>query len=125
VKVIVKTFSSHRVSVAGEVTDPGVQPLLSGLTLSQAIHHAGGFLKTADRRQVVVIRHHADGQPTGHIVDLKQVEEGDDPGQDIALHPLDQVWVPKSDVAKVNVMVEQYLKNNIPVNSFGLGITPF
>jgi protein involved in polysaccharide export with SLBB domain len=53
VKVIVKSFTKQRVSVAGEVTTPGEQPLLDGLTLSQAINHAGGFLKTANRSQVV------------------------------------------------------------------------
>jgi protein involved in polysaccharide export with SLBB domain len=125
VNVIVESFSTHRVSVAGEVTEPGVQPLLHGMTLSQAIHHAGGFLKTARRSQVVVIRRHADGQVTGHAVDLTELEDDGHPEHDVALQPLDQVYVPKSRIANVNVLVEQYLKNNIPVNSFGLGITPF
>lgn len=125
VKVIVKTFTKQRVSIAGEVTTPGVQPLLDGLTLSQAIHHAGGFLKTANRSQVVVIRRYASGQVEGHTVDLSHVEGGDRPGDDVVLQPLDQVFVPKTQIANVNVWVEQYIKNNIPINSLGLGLTPF
>jgi len=125
VRVIVKSFTAHRVSIAGEVGDPGIQPLLHGLTLSQAIHHAGGFLKTANRDQVVVLRRHADGTVTGHIIDLKAVEAGERPQDDIALRPLDQVYVPRSEIANVNVVVEQYIRNNIPVNSLGVGITPF
>jgi protein involved in polysaccharide export with SLBB domain len=125
VKVSVKTFTKHRISVAGEVTDPGVQPYLHGLTLSQAIHHAGGFLKTANRQQVVVIRRHADGHITGHTVDLESVEAKAAPEGDVALQPLDQIFVPKSAIANVNVLVEQYIRNNVPVNSLGIGITPF
>ncbi len=125
VKVSVKSFTKHRISVAGEVGEPGVQPYLDGLTLSQAIHHAGGFLKTANREQVVVIRRHADGRITGHTVDLEPVETKAAPEGDVALQPLDQIYVPKSAIANVNVLVEQYIRNNVPVNSLGIGITPF
>jgi protein involved in polysaccharide export with SLBB domain len=125
VKVGVKSFTSQRISIAGEVTTPGVQPLLHGLTLSQAIHHAGGFLKTANREQVVVIRHHQDGSVTGHAVDLEAMEVGEKPEQDVTLQALDQVFVPKTQIANINVLVEQYIRNNIPVNSLGIGITPF
>lgn len=125
VTVAVKTFTTQRVSVAGEVTDPGIQPLLHGLTLSQAIHHAGGFLKSANRGQVIVIRRHADGTVSGHAVDLEPVENGLDPSGDATLQALDQIYVPRSQIASINVVVEQYIRNNIPVNSLGIGITPF
>ncbi|MDX2169482.1 MAG: polysaccharide biosynthesis/export family protein [Deltaproteobacteria bacterium] len=125
VKVGVKSFTSQRVSVAGEVETPGVQPLLHGLTLSQAIHHAGGFLKTANRAQVVVIRHHRDGHVSGHAVDLALMEVGVHPEADVPLQALDQIYVPKTAIANVNTLVEQYIRNNVPVNSLGIGITPF
>lgn len=125
VKVGVKSFTTQRVSVAGEVETPGVQPLLHGLTLSQAIHHAGGFLKTANRGQVVIIRRHRDGRVTGHAVDLALMEVGVDPAADVRLQALDQVYVPKTAIANVNTLVEQYIRNNVPVNSLGIGITPF
>ena len=41
------------------------------------------------------------------------------------LQALDQIYVPKSQIANINVVVEQYIRNNIPVNSLGVGITPF
>jgi polysaccharide biosynthesis/export protein len=125
VKVIVKTFTRHRVWVAGEVTTPGVQPLPDGLTLSQAIDQAGGFLKTANRGQVVVIRRDPSGQVEGYTVDLSHVEGGDRPQDDVALQPLDQVFVPRSQIANVNVWVEQWIRNNLPINSLGLGLTAF
>ena len=125
VTVTVRTFTKQRVSVAGEVTDPGIQPLLHGLTLSQAIHHAGGFLKSAHRGQVIVIRRHADGTVSGHAVDLEGVENGHAPGDDVPLQALDQVYVPRSQIASVNLLVEMYIRNNVPVNSLGIGLTPF
>jgi protein involved in polysaccharide export with SLBB domain len=125
VTVIVKTFTKQRVTVAGEVTTPGAQPLTDGLTLSQAIHQAGGFLKSANRSQVIVIRRQPDGQAEGHSVDLSHVEAGDRPQDDVALQPLDQVFVPRSQIANVNVWVEQWIRNNLPINSLGLGLTAF
>ena len=125
VTVGVKTFTKHRVTVAGEVTTPGIQPLLHDMTLSQAIQHAGGFLKTANRGQVIIIRHHSDGTVSGHAVDLEEVESGNHPIDDVQLQALDQIYVPKTQIANINVVVEQYIRNNIPVNSLGIGITPF
>ncbi len=125
VKVTVKTFTKQRVSVAGEVDQPGIQPYLDGLTLSQAIHHSGGFLKTANRGQVVVIRRDPDGRVAGYTVDLEAVESGQGPHDDVALQPLDQIFVPRSQIANVNLLVEQYIRNNVPVNSLGIGLTPF
>jgi len=125
VAVGVKKFTSHRVSVAGEVEEPKVLPLDHGLTLLQAIHHAGGFLKSANRGQVVLIRHHRDGHVTGHTVDLDKTEVGMTPEHDVRLQPLDQIYVPRSQIANINVVVEQYIRNNVPVNSLGIGITPF
>jgi hypothetical protein len=41
------------------------------------------------------------------------------------LQPLDQVFVPKTQIANVNVWVEQWIRNNLPINSMGLGLTAF
>ncbi len=125
VTVTVKTFTKQRVSVAGEVDEPGLQPYLEGLTLSQAITQSGGFLKTANRGQVVVIRRDPDGCVAGYTVDLEGVESGKNPYDDVALQPLDQIFVPRSQIANVNLLVEQYIRNNVPVNSLGIGLTPF
>ena len=124
VRLIVKTFAEQRVTVAGEVEEPGVQPLVAGLTLSEAIHRAGGFLKSANRAQVILIRREPSGT-RGYAIDLRPVESGEHPEIDVALQSLDQIYVPRSPIANVNLFVEKYIRNNIPVNSLGIGITPF
>ena len=124
VNVIVKTFANNRVFVSGEVGKQGVVELGPGLTLYQAIQQAGGFLKTANRKQVVLIRRRSDIAADGYAVDLRDVESGAQPLDDVPLAARDIVVVPRSMIANVNIFVEQYVRNNLPVQNVGLGF-PF
>jgi polysaccharide export outer membrane protein len=124
VNVIVKTFASHRIFVAGEVGRQGTVELGSGLTLYRAIQQAGGFLKSANRKQVVLIRRDPGGKEIGHAIDLRAVESGEEPAADVVLQAQDVVFVPRSRIANVNLFVEQYVRNNLPVQNVGLGF-PF
>jgi protein involved in polysaccharide export with SLBB domain len=119
--VIVKTFANNRVFVSGEVGRQGVLDLGAGLTLYQAIQQAGGFLKTANRKQVVLIRRNASNVADGYAVDLRAVESGLAPQDDVVLTARDVVVVPRSMIADVNIFVEQYVRNNLPMQSIGLG----
>jgi protein involved in polysaccharide export with SLBB domain len=99
----------------GEVLKPGVIPLTANLTLFGAVQEAGTFDKKAHLKQVVLIRRDADGQPRGFAVDVRPTAGGIDPGSDVPLQPYDIVWVPRSKVADVNLFVEQYIRNNLPI----------
>jgi protein involved in polysaccharide export with SLBB domain len=116
VSVIVQAFGGQRIYVGGEVETEGVLVLAGGTTLYQSIDQAGGFLDTAHRRQVILIRRGPDGLPVGHSVDLRQVEYGTNPERDVLLQPYDIVYVPKSKVASVNMFVDQYIRKMIPIN---------
>lgn len=116
ISVIVRTLSSARVYVGGEVAKPGVVPLSSGLTAFQAIQEAGSFLSTARRTQVILVRRGLDGQVAGYTMDLLPVVSGEHPERDVSLEPLDVVYVPKSAIADVNLFIEKYIRNNLPTN---------
>jgi protein involved in polysaccharide export with SLBB domain len=116
VSVIVQSFGGQRIYVGGEVGSEGVHELAGGQTLYQAIDQAGGFLDTAHRRQVILIRRGPDGTPTGHSFDLRQVEHGTDPEEDVPLQPYDIVYVPKSKIANVNLFMDQYIRGLLPIN---------
>ncbi len=120
VAVIVREFGNQRVFVAGEVSKPGLLPLRGPLTLFQAVEEAGGFLQTARRQQIVLIRTDAGGRRLGRSVDLRPVESGEHPDQDVLLQPLDIVFVPRTRIASVDLFVEQYIRQLLPVNP-GLG----
>ena len=114
VTVIVKTFGGQRIYVSGEVGTSGMQQLQGQTTLYQAIQQAGGFLISAKRDQVLLIRRGPDGRPRGESIDLRRVENGTDPELDVMLRPYDVVFVPKSAIAEVNTFVELYVTRNLP-----------
>ena len=117
IRTIVRTSVGQRVYVAGEVGKPGVMPLNGKLTLYQAIQQAGGMLKSAHRKEVVLIRQCEGDKPVGRTVDVRQIESGEHPEDDVALCPSDVVFVPRSTIANVNLFVELYVRNNLPVSS--------
>ncbi len=121
VSVIVQEFAGHRVFVGGEVGTQGSLPITGTLTLYQAVQEAGGFLATAHRKQVVVIRQGNDGRPVSRVVNLAAVQNGKDLSADIYLAPYDVVWVPRSAIADMNLFVQQVFRNNTPLN-IGLNI---
>jgi protein involved in polysaccharide export with SLBB domain len=115
ITVIVRSFSSQKVYVDGEVSKPGMVPLVGTVTVLQTISQAGGVKDTARTTEVIVIRRGADNQPLAIAVNLDKAIDGTDMSQDIALRPFDIVYVPKSAIANVNVWVDQYIRKNIPV----------
>jgi protein involved in polysaccharide export with SLBB domain len=116
VSVIVTGYGAQRIYIGGEVGNVGQHPYVGGLTLYEAIDTAGGFRDTAHRKQVILIRRDANGRPVGHAFDMRQVEHGTHPGEDVPLEPLDIVYVPRSKIATVNLFVDQYVRNLLPIN---------
>ncbi|HTP66822.1 MAG TPA: polysaccharide biosynthesis/export family protein [Geobacteraceae bacterium] len=119
VTVIVRTFSSQKVYVDGEVTRAGVVNLTGPMTALQAIAEAGGFKDTAKPGEVIVIRKGADSKPETIALNLENARTGEDRGQDIVLAPYDIVYVPRSTIADINLWVDQYIRRMIPI-PFGL-----
>ena len=112
IAVIVRSFGGQ-VYVAGEVSKPSSLAFSEGLTALQAIEGAGGFADTASLENVVLIRRAVDHYE-GYRLFLKKALSGEDYEQDVALQPNDVVYVPKSRVANLNLLVSQYINKMIP-----------
>ncbi len=112
--VLVRGFATQRVFVGGEVEKPGMIDLVDGQTVMQAVYAAGGMRATARTNEVVVVRHGEGAQRLVFAVNLDSVVHGTDVAQDTRLMPLDTVIVPRSDIAQLNLWVEQYIRNMIP-----------
>lgn len=123
ISVIVRQIPSNQVYVGGEVGKQGTVPFVSGLTLYQAVQAAGGLLKTAHRKNIVLIRRGGDSQPSGYVIDIRSIASGEHPENDVPLRPFDVVAVPTSKVADVDIFVEQYIRNALPVMP-GFGLIP-
>lgn len=117
--VLLRTFTTQRVFVGGEVEKPGVIDIVDGQTVLQAIYAAGGMRSTARTHEVVVVRRSEANQRIAFAVDLDAVKSGNDLGQDVRLLPLDTVIVPRSDIANVNLFVDQYIKGVLPATPSG------
>jgi len=112
--VLVRSFATQRVFVGGEVEKPGMIDLIDGQTVMQALYAAGGMKSTARSDEVVVVRRGGGDQRLAFAVNLDQVVHGTGLGQDMRLQPLDTVIVPRSDIAQVDLWVEQYIRNLLP-----------
>jgi polysaccharide export outer membrane protein len=114
ITVSVKEFSGFSVYVMGEVRRPGALDYRGGLTLVQAISEVGGFNVRARRKQVLLIRPGPDFEPVGTLVDVRAILRQGRFQDDIALAPLDIVYVHHKEIVNVNNFVELYISNNLP-----------
>lgn len=75
VTVNVKEALAHVVTVDGEVTEPGVYPVVGAMTLQQAIARAKGPSEIADIKKVIVFRT-AGGQRMAAMFNLLDIRSG-------------------------------------------------
>lgn len=120
VTVIVKSFTSQRVYVGGEVNRQGLVDLTAGMTPLQAVLNAGGFKETADPEAAIIIRKGPENKPVPIPVDLKEALYG---GQVAQLQPYDVVYVPKTFIAEANKFVNQYIENLFLFRGVSLGFS--
>lgn len=121
VAVIVTEYAGRTALVGGEVNEPGPVLLNRPTTLLEALMAAGGFLPTAATRTVVLLRRYEASDIGGeewrsYVVDASKILGGDPDAHNLRLQPTDVVFVPRSGVADVNVWIDQYIRQNIPVN---------
>lgn len=114
VTIIIRSFSDQKVFVDGEVMLPGLLELKGPTTVMQAIAMARGARESARLSNVIVIRKDFEGKPMAANLDLRQVINGSDMSQDIRLMPYDIVYVPKSNIARIDKFVDEYINRIVP-----------
>jgi protein involved in polysaccharide export with SLBB domain len=118
ITIIVRTFSTQKVYVGGEVSSPQLIALHENLTALQAIYMAEGFKETGGLRNVLILRNSGSQKPEIVKVDMKRVMKNKE--KDVYLKPYDIVYVPKTSIAKADKFVDQYINQIIPRN-IGVG----
>lgn len=118
--VIVRNFTSHRVFTAGELKLPGVLNLMTNArTVLESIAASGGTTPEATLHKVVLIRRLPNqAQPLVAELDVARALSGKDPSQDVQLMPGDYVYVPRSGMAELNLVMHQYLLNNFNATTY-------
>ncbi len=115
VSVVVRNAAGNKIFVGGEVAKPTMELLGGPTTVLQAVYMAGGFLPGARTDEVIVFRRGADNKPFQIALNIKDAMKGVDLSQDIYLQPYDMVIVPRSNIADVDLWVDQYLGRTIGV----------
>lgn len=93
VTVTVTEINSQRVFVNGEVTKPGMYPLIPNMTVLQALTSSGGFTLFANTKKIYVLRVE-DGKQIRIPVNYKLLVSGKKPEENILLRSGDTVVVP-------------------------------
>jgi polysaccharide export outer membrane protein len=117
VTIVIRSFQPPRVFVTGEIRTPGRLDYQGGMTVTQALAAAGGFLDSANTKQVIVLRPASTVALQVTIVDISR---GEGRAGDAPLAPNDIVVVAKSRVARLGQIVRQYSRDLLPVSSLGL-----
>jgi polysaccharide export outer membrane protein len=108
------------VAVMGEVKKPGSIEGAPGIDLVTALAMAGGFTDAAQPKEVLVLRLRGDGAYERWLFDVGEESLAAGGAGAFRLEKNDVVYVGKSAVAKMNLFVEQYIKNMLPVQ-LGVG----
>jgi polysaccharide export outer membrane protein len=109
-----RSFASHQVFVGGEVARPGIYEMPANMDALQAVALAGGFLPSAQRRDVLVLSR-ATGVTTVTEVDLSMRAMRNGLPDTRPLQRYDVVYVPRSRISQVNLFMQQYVRDALPV----------
>lgn len=118
--VYVPKMNRPRIFVFGEVTTPGAFEVNDVATITQVIALAGGLKDSACRKSLLVLRKQDDKGPPAMLVDLdKTLKSGG--AHEYTLAAGDVLYVPKSWISNVNVLIDQWLTKGLyallPANS--------
>jgi protein involved in polysaccharide export with SLBB domain len=129
--VIVRKFADLRAYIGGEVANAGLVPLNQPLSVQQAILQVGGYKRSAQATNVILIRNTGGPQPKLYKLNLLFTVTGQVAHDNVMLEPLDIVFVPKTRIARVGDFVDQYIKSLNPITilmglnyQFGINTTP-
>lgn len=112
--VSVTNFGERRLYVMGEVNQPGDHQYHHGMTALAAIAESGGFTNGAKRSSVIVLRRLGPDNAVAIRLDLRDPLKGKNLQKDLQIKPFDIVYVPKTFIASVDVLMDQYFRQLTP-----------
>jgi protein involved in polysaccharide export with SLBB domain len=121
--VVMRGYGSERIYVGGEVKNPGLIQLTSRVDVLQGLLLAGGVLPTARLGEIAVIRRNDQNQPMLRLVNMRDLvgnpaalmrEQTQGGADDFPLQADDVVYVARSDIADVDLFVDQYFNQALP-----------
>jgi polysaccharide export outer membrane protein len=109
-----RTYASRQVFVGGEVARPGIYEMPANIDAFQAVALAGGFLPSAHRSDVLVLSRVSGATSVAEIdLSMRAVRNGLPNAR--PLQRYDVVYVPRSRISQVNLFMQQYVRDALPV----------
>ncbi len=102
--IYIASAVSNDYYVLGAVNSPGFQGFSPGASIITAITKRGGFLKTAFRERVLVVRGSLD-EPVAHVINVEDILNGRAPN--FRLEPKDIVYVSNRPWAKAEDIIDR------------------
>ena len=119
----VERATFDKVFVIGEVARPSDIDLAVADNAFSAIAAAGGFLKTAARERLLIVRTTDSGSREIIPLNLKKLILGREEQPALNLLPNDILVVPPTRIAQSNTAVEKYVRNLLPFDlNVGFGV---
>jgi protein involved in polysaccharide export with SLBB domain len=116
VTTVLTRRGQRQISVLGEVRRAGVFEAPYRMSAMQAIALAGGLTDRANRSQVIHVHPESDGRLSVRVIDLEKALDMEDPAAWAAtVEPYDIVYIPKSAITNVDIFVDQYIRQLIPI----------
>jgi len=110
------SYGSQRIFVGGEVNQPGIFELPGQIGTLEAIFIAGGFTDVAKTKRVVLVRRHPNGAPMMKIINLKSLLNERAMTDMTPLQRGDVIYVPRSTIGDINIFMQQYIRDALPIN---------
>jgi polysaccharide export outer membrane protein len=121
ITVILRSFGGQQIFVGGEVGKPAAITFTPQMTPLQAVMNAGGFLDTADKNNVMIVRAGPDNQPQTYSLNLGEVDDTSTPSLKFQLQAGDVVFIPKTGIAAADVWMDQHIRRLLLFNGFSAG----
>ncbi|MDZ4364397.1 polysaccharide biosynthesis/export family protein, partial [Brevundimonas sp.] len=109
VEVTLRQAGPMKVWVDGEVRTPGVYDMPGDIDAYQAVIMAGGYLPTAQSREIALIRRGPGGRRMMRVIDLRPRR-----GEVVALRRGDIIFVPRTTLGELANFFTQ-IRNALPI----------
>lgn len=114
ISILLKDFERPYFVADGQVGHPGKYDLRGDTTVIQAVAIAGGFTTAAKHSQVVLYRRVNDDWVEAKLLNIKEMEKTHNLSEDLHLRPGDMIFVPKSQISKIQQFLPSYGVNMLP-----------
>lgn len=114
ISVNVIDYRSKKVLVLGEVKNPGLYLCESQMTAFEVIGLAGGYLKYAELRSILVIRKPYSESPQFILVNLHKALDHANTKENVLLEPKDIIYVPRSFIGNAGDFLDFFISKIRP-----------